>query len=82
MPTVATSDALYVRSDRFARFHRVYTVLNGEIVTLCSRVVSPKQIRDESANPPAICGCCQSRMRKPYLIPAALQQLKEADDAR
>lgn len=69
----------WIRFETQLRYHAVYVQADGMYFTWCARVV---RIGGESGNtqePPARCGCCQSRIRHPWLVPDKLRRLRDGE---
>jgi hypothetical protein len=65
----------WIRFESYRRFHAVFAWHWGLYWTFCGRCIRPESVRDESIQPPSVCGCCRSRIKRPYLIPAKIAKL-------
>jgi hypothetical protein len=66
----------WIRFEHYTRYHAIYATHWGVYWTYCGRSIRPQGVRDEQSEPPARCGCCRSRVKRPYLIPAKIAGLK------
>jgi hypothetical protein len=66
----------WIRFEHYTRYHAIYASHWGVYWTYCGRSIRPEGVRDEKSEPPARCGCCRSRVKRPYLIPAKIAGLK------
>jgi hypothetical protein len=65
----------WIRFESYRRFHAVFTCHWGLYWTYCGRCIRPEGVRNEDTKPSAVCGCCRSRIIRPYLIPAKIAKL-------
>ena len=73
----AKSDSLkWIRFERAQRFHAVFAEMGGGYWTYCQRFTRLAPGVTLSAEPPARCSCCKSRLRNPYLVPDKLVALR------
>lgn len=69
--------AEYIRFEKFARYHLVLArrnLLATAYITYCGRIAVESAKLQHSAAPGAVCKCCLSRQRHPYLIPEKFQK--------
>lgn len=66
----------WIRFERYNRYHAVFISHWGLYWTYCGRSIRPQGVRDEKIDPSARCGCCRSRVKRPYLIPARIAKLE------
>jgi hypothetical protein len=66
----------WIKFEHYTRYHAIYASHWGLHWTYCGRAIRPQGVRDEKTEPPARCGCCRSRVKRPYLIPARIAKLK------
>jgi hypothetical protein len=66
----------WIRFEQYRRYHAVCAEQQGRYWTYCGMCVAGAGVRDEKSAPPARCACCRSRLKRPYLIPERLIQLR------
>src|SRR5580698_805912 len=66
----------WIKFEHYVRYHAIYSSHWGVYWTYCGRSIRPQGVRDEKTEPPARCGCCRSRVKRPYLIPTKIAGLK------
>ena len=66
----------WIKFEHYTRYHAIYASHWGLHWTYCGRSIRPEGVRDEKIEPPAQCGCCRSRVKRPYLIPTKIAGLK------
>lgn len=67
----------WIRFERYNRYHAIYAADSGLYWTYCGRNVRVDDVSAEVDAPPARCGCCRSRLLRPYLVPERMTRLKE-----
>jgi hypothetical protein len=66
----------WIRFEQYRRYHAVCAEWQGQYWTYCGMCVAGAGVGDEKSAPPARCACCRSRLKRPYLIPERLIQLR------
>ena len=71
------NDQRWIRFERYTRYHAIYALDSGLYWTYCGRSVRVENVNSNVDVPPARCGCCRSRLIRPYLLPERMMRLKE-----
>jgi hypothetical protein len=66
----------WIRFESYRRFHAIFTSHWGLYWTYCGRCIRPEGVSNESSDPPVVCACCRSRIKRPYLIPPKISKLQ------
>ena len=69
---------IWIRFERYLRFHAVYTTHLGASITWCGRMCRVGSESERSTDPVRRCSHCASRLRCPYLVPDELRELAGA----
>lgn len=63
--------------ERSKRWHAVYCDAYGIVFTYCARTGKRNEAAEETESPEAVCSCCRSRLKSPFLVPPELQGIRD-----